>query len=231
MPSIIYAPFLPSGVVRKNLFHVSDFLPTLATLANADYKIETKIDGHDLSQMITKGEGPFRTDVETFEEVYGVTGLLLNGYKWINGSALNGKADTWLGTNDHSDVNKEIYFDEVLNSKTGKALRRFNLGLKSQEMEKIREDVRVKCKGIKTECDPLKAPCLFDIDNDPCEENNLANTHTKIMKEMEEEFKRRLKLVVPAKYVGNGESGFYLLIRSINHILIFFLKYCDFSKK
>lgn len=32
------------------------------------------------------------------------------------------------------------------------------------------------------QCHPLESPCLFDVINDPCEENNLADKYPNIMK-------------------------------------------------
>ena len=38
--------------------------------------------------------------------------------------------------------------------------------------------------GIHTPCHPLKEPCLFNIQNDPCEKNNIAQEYPQIVKEL-----------------------------------------------
>lgn len=55
----VYAPWLPSGVKRDDLFHVSDWLPTLSSLANANIEIDRIFDGIDLSKMIERGKLKF----------------------------------------------------------------------------------------------------------------------------------------------------------------------------
>lgn len=82
----IYAPWLPSGVKRDNYFHVSDWLPTLASLANTGIKFDRELDGIDLSKMISKGDGPYRQDVETIDQIYETTSLIYGDYKLMNSS-------------------------------------------------------------------------------------------------------------------------------------------------
>lgn len=82
----IYAPFLPSGVTRNNYFHVSDWLPTLATLANTGIQFDRKLDGIDQSNMIVKGEGPYRRDIETIDQIYLTTSIIHDDFKLMNSS-------------------------------------------------------------------------------------------------------------------------------------------------
>lgn len=45
-------------------------------------------------------------------------------------------------------------------------------------MREIRIDASIDCPKIQsngTICRPLQKPCLFNIDLDPCEQNNLAD--------------------------------------------------------
>lgn len=154
--------------------------------------------------MVKTDERPYRNEVEVFEDFYGISSLILDGFKIVNGTALEKRADGWLGTNDHPNLNNEKYFDEVLNSKVAKSLKKFSSGLRELDMKKMREEVRVKCLGIKTKCDPDEAPCLFDIINDPCEENNLAKNHPELLKEMWTEVERRAKFVQKSIYIASG---------------------------
>ncbi|XP_054721312.1 arylsulfatase I-like [Uloborus diversus] len=61
--------------------------------------------------------------------------------------------------------------------------------------------VIVKCGG-KTEtpsaaCDPLTAPCLFNIQDDPCEYNNLASFETEVLQDLEKLLDTYRKQAVP----------------------------------
>lgn len=200
---MIYAPFLPSGVIRRELFYIADILPTLSTLSGANFKVDRKIDGFDLSSVITKGSSSFRSEIITIDDVFGYSSFIMNGYKLVNGSSSAGLADGWLGSNNNSDINSSQYINGVLSSKVAQSLNKF-LTLEANKIHKVREDAKVKCLGIKNECDLLKAPCLFDIVNDPCEENNLAFTQKSTVEFLTSEFEERLKTLVPARRRTRG---------------------------
>jgi hypothetical protein len=70
----------------NDYFHVTDWLPTLASVANTGIKFDRQLDGLDLSNMIKTGEGPFRKDVETIDEINLITSIIHNDYKLMNSS-------------------------------------------------------------------------------------------------------------------------------------------------
>lgn len=156
--------------------------------------------------MITSGSVSLRNEVITIDDVFGYSSFIFNGIKYVNGSSSNGQADTWLGSNNNSDINASGYVDEVFNSKAAKALRNFHETLTSASIKELRSNLKVECAGIKHECNLLEAPCLFDIQNDPCEENNLAAANPVMMEEMTKTFNERLKTLVPARRKTRGKK-------------------------
>lgn len=176
--------------------------------------------------MITKGISPYRNEVMTLDDGTGYSSLILNGFKYVNGSSSEGMADGWLGSNKNNEIHSEKYLDGVLNSKVAKLL---NIKLNSGSIQKIRKDVRVNCAGIKTNCDLLKGPCLFDIINDPCEENNLymADTHKSDLQTITNEFNERLKKVVPSRRKKSGKFCAFFKISKLNNKLKLYLMFSD----
>lgn len=154
--------------------------------------------------MITSGSSPFRNEIVTIDDVLGYSSLILNGYKFVNGSSSNGASEEFLGSNNNSDINASSYFDGVSNSKAAIALRNFNGPLLSTSTEALRSNLKVKCAGIYRECNLMEAPCLFDFLSDPCEENNLAALNPNLMDAMTNAFNERLKTIVPARRKTRG---------------------------
>jgi arylsulfatase B len=179
-------------------------LPTLGKLAGAKFKYTQKLDGIDLASMVANGTSGLRKEVVVIDDVFGVSSLIENRYKFVNGTLLDGYADSWLGSNVHHDANSDSYVKNVLNSKAAKALKKFGK-LDSTTVATLRAGAKVECGGVKTECNLMKAPCLFDIMKDPCEENNLASTHPKEMKSIRKTFDKRLKNVVPSRFQESGK--------------------------
>lgn len=64
----------------------------------------------------------------------------------------------------------------------------------------LRDQNNIRCYGntsVTTICKPMKEPCLFDIDADPCELNNLARAHPDILNNILNEINNLRKTAVP----------------------------------
>ncbi len=64
-----------------------------------------------------------------------------------------------------------------MDSKTGQSLASLNMKF-PLTISSLREKLKIECKKPRNAvpCNPLTGqPCLFDIDADPCEYNNLSD--------------------------------------------------------
>ncbi|XP_012939276.1 arylsulfatase I [Aplysia californica] len=71
--------------------------------------------------------------------------------------------------------------------------------------------VRIEC-GVKpanasTNCDPRKSPCLFHIPTDPCEYNNIAESHTEVVTALFARIKDYAATMVPPGNKPNDDRG------------------------
>lgn len=157
--------------------HITDLLPTLAGLANI--KIEDKsLDGFDQWETISTGVSSPRNEVlYNIESVLGYSALMHDGWKLVNGSE-NIEYAGWLGRSGIEDVNItfENYSKTVVECEASKSFPTFDL----ESMKMLRNQAIVKCATIvnATKCNPTVAPCLFNIFDDPCEQNNLADSNS-----------------------------------------------------
>lgn len=46
------------------------------------------------------------------------------------------------------------------------------------------------CQALGTECHPTNLACLFNIDNDPCEKDNLATSKSVLVEDIKEKLRR-----------------------------------------
>lgn len=197
---MIYAPFLEKSVVRNGMFFVGDLLPTLNTLSEANFKYNaSEISGMDLSNMIKFNEGPQRYELVTIDDVDGFSSYILNDHKLLNGTILNGVYDGYLGSNNNSNFNSELYTQIVKDSIVSETLK---TSLSHEKIEELRTLAKIQCMkadGKKNPCDLLRAPCVFDLKNDPCEENNLAETDPYLLQSLTFKLQTAIKDIVPSR--------------------------------
>lgn len=194
--AIIYAPSLPKAVVRNDLFYIADWLPTLKTIANANFKINTKIDGIDQTYMLNNNK-EMRNELVTVDDGFGYGSYIYKGLKLVNGSSSAGKFDNWLGSNNNTNaVDNKTYMQNLLESLVAKSIKST---IKSKNVDKMRSAAKITCTKEKTKecCDLLKGPCLFNLLDDPCEENNIANKNKILFSYMLLKYKKSLDNIVP----------------------------------
>lgn len=182
---MIWSPLLENtGRVSEDLIHISDWLPTFANLAGVS--IKGKIDGQNVWNTLSSGLPSPRLEalinIDKDEPYYSYIG---GDYKYINGSRFNGLYDGYLSAKYSEEFDENFannYGNSVLNSQASNEISRFSRGsLTSQRVEAIRSRATPTCKGKvppssgPSVCNPIKAPCLFNIVDDPCETTNIAH--------------------------------------------------------
>lgn len=90
------------------------------------------------------------------------------------GSTYGGVWDGWYGPDDRQG---DYSTDTISSSPAGRALKAIGHAATPVEMLSIRNSSDVTCKSstVINPCKPLRAPCLFNIKADPCEQDNLAD--------------------------------------------------------
>lgn len=177
MAACIYSPLIKSpNRVSNDFMYVSDVLATLAGVANIKID-DNSLDSINLWETISSGAPSGRKEVlYNIENVRGYSALVHDGWKLVNGSE-NINNSNWFGRSGLEDVvvSFKSYAKDVVESEASRSLPTLNL----ESVKRMRDEATVKCNaGTRTtECNPLVAPCVFNIIDDPCETNNLADSH------------------------------------------------------
>lgn len=184
--------------------YVTDLFPTLLGQAGVDLPGSLGIDGVDQWNVINSDKRRVRSEVINVDNVAGFGALIHKNYKLVNGSYANGAYDAFLSPNNRiTNRDSNDYALKVLNSPVAQALSSFQ-GSDQLSVEKIlelRKAATVTCSssGVKIPCDPTVGPCLFDIYEDPCEENNLATIRPGALKDMVRRYNTLIKEAVPSR--------------------------------
>ncbi|TMW43723.1 hypothetical protein DOY81_011200, partial [Sarcophaga bullata] len=182
----IWSPLLKN---RNSIFqppmYVGDWLPTLAAAANISLEpFNLQLDGINVwpelvtsktETLITKNSD--REIVHMLDNIYEVKSYTKGQLKYIKGSTINGEFDyVLLERNPNiTDPRETNYVELVQNSLVSQALRKYDISpLTSSKIQNLRSQAEVKCGVLQSPCNPLQEECLFNIWQDPCEENNLA---------------------------------------------------------
>lgn len=185
--------------------HVADLFPTLLRLAGLKLDKNLNLDGVDQWNLINGGGPEQRKEVINLDNVLGFGMYIRNQYKLVNGTLVNGAFDGWLSpeTPKDSNIDPITYAINVLNSTTSRAIlanqKKNRLGI--DKILELRREATVKCgcQLKKNACDLTKAPCLFNINEDPCEQNNLANKEHSMLNVMLKKFNEAIDSAVPSR--------------------------------
>lgn len=195
--SIFYAPFLKEkGVVREQFMDVSDWLPTLGGLAGVDFSNES-LDGIDQWEMINEGGSSLRSEIVNIDNVYNYSAIIRGDYKWVTGT-ISPSTDGWISDRSSLQV-PFLYPFEVATSTTNFALASLtSTPLTIPRIRQLQNSVQIPCKGSGTSCLPQNGPCLFNIIEDPCEEDNLAAVLPETLSDMTDFYQFWLDKTVPS---------------------------------
>lgn len=176
--------------------HITDILPTMAAVANITVTDDT-IDGINQWNTISISEPTKRREIfYNIETALSISALAVDGWKIVNGSE-NLDYAGWFGSSGrHVNTTFEGYLSTVLDSIAAKNLPE----LDSEVIKKLMKKSATECNRNSpvTNCNPKLAPCLFNIIDDPCEMNNMAEAHPEKLVELINELNRHFQLMVPS---------------------------------
>ncbi|KAL1402720.1 hypothetical protein pipiens_000950, partial [Culex pipiens pipiens] len=183
----IWSPLIAeSRRVSQQMIHISDWLPTL--LDAAGYNVETlpkTLDGINVWKSLLNGNSTERREIlHNIDDIWGSAALTVNNWKVLKGTNYKGQWDNWYGPS--GDRDPEAYnITAVQHCPTGKALSEMNLLPPEATIQELRINATVHCsKEVKATCNPLEQPCLYDVLQDPCELDNLAERFPAILDSM-----------------------------------------------
>lgn len=202
--------------------HVSDLLPTLATATGVNLgPFLSRMDGVDqldaLKSLNTSdGLEVRKSMLYNFDDVSGYSAYMEEGWKVVEGTTLKGIYDYWMGdfTEPAEKMNNTFYAKLVQESLVHQTMPD-NAWLSFEQILERQKASEVDCRldfNHETECDPLVKPCLFNLLDDPCEYNNLADQNSNILNRLLSKLKEYRDTALPTRNQGpdyNANPIFY----------------------
>ncbi|KAJ7390443.1 hypothetical protein OS493_025143 [Desmophyllum pertusum] len=173
----IHSPLLPSKArVSMDLMHVTDWLPTFYSLAGGDVHNLTKVDGFDMWDMLSTATDSPRVEIlHNIDPVTGEAALRFRSWK-----LLVNISTAWSGWY------APPGFESSNHSTRGAALK----------------NAVVTCgkpPSSPPECTRELGPCLFNVEDDPCEYVNQAKSQPDIVSSMLQWLEEYRKTMVPPR--------------------------------
>uniref|UniRef100_A0A1B0DCQ2 Sulfatase N-terminal domain-containing protein n=1 Tax=Phlebotomus papatasi TaxID=29031 RepID=A0A1B0DCQ2_PHLPP len=223
--ALVWSPLLKQRhYVSDHLIHVTDGFSTFTELAGVSSHKYEKRDGNNIWSTLSLNKTPIRREIlHNIDPIDGYSSYYQDEWKYVNGTTLNGTYDSWLGDMVKEDSPESFYYSQlVMNSDVWQALNPYSTRiLKPNDLEFLRGKTKINCERRNpklTACEPLKAPCLFNLEEDPCELNNLANIHPLRMKYMKKRVNYFQATALPPANLPAGVSNHKFQKRDGNNI-------------
>ncbi len=162
-----------------------------------------QMDGMDMWSALSEDKkSPRNLMLHNVDEGRHIAALRVAEWKYLRGSSYNGQWDGWYGPSGREDPALEYNVSAVRESPAARAVEEVGLALPASDEEilQLRHATDVKCgkmdKGV-TPCHATQSVCLFNIEEDPCEKNNLAFKLPDAVRMMEETLKTFQSTAVP----------------------------------
>ncbi|KAK9512873.1 hypothetical protein O3M35_001192 [Rhynocoris fuscipes] len=201
--------------VQNRLFHISDWFPTLFAAAGGDPNKLVDIDGinHWDSLKSGKNDSPRKELVVDIQGRRNVQAYIKGKWKLIRDYERN---DSRADTDDYHGMNLrgkiEYNITEIFNSKVGLAIKRSDLN--ENTIERLRNEATIaecctpeeKEKSQANDCHSKY--CLYNIDVDPCECNDIAATNSVIVQQLASILEEQRKNLVEEGSFDLDSKGF-----------------------
>ncbi|KAK5643868.1 hypothetical protein RI129_007713 [Pyrocoelia pectoralis] len=206
--ALLWSPLINAKKrVALQRMHITDWLPTLYSAAGGDVKRLVNIDGYDLWTSLSNNEVSPRNEIlHNIDDNFGVSAITVGKWKLLNGSTYSGAWDYWYGPSGR----KGFYnISTVLTSPAGKALSKIKVAANASMITNLRKSSEVDCASHHelVPCRPLEAPCLFNIDTDPCERTNVADEYPDTLSQLQKRLNEWKETEVPPSNLPIDPKG------------------------
>ncbi|XP_076368527.1 arylsulfatase B-like isoform X1 [Tachypleus tridentatus] len=184
--AFIWSPLLrKKGIVSTQMMHICDWLPTLYYAAGGNPADLGPLDGYNMWKVLSDNTpSPRKEILHNIDPVVDVGALRIEDYKIIYGTGnFQDEWDGWYGPSGRepkSLILNKRYFKELLK------MQKVLFDKSTMFNSNYHSPAEVKCgpkpANASKNCQLHKAPCLFNIVEDPCEYHNLANQKPEVMK-------------------------------------------------
>ncbi|XP_058803399.1 arylsulfatase B-like [Phymastichus coffea] len=199
----IWSPRLVSkGRVSEQLFHVTDWLPTLYSAAGGDLHDLPPIDGVNQWDVLSIGTGNVRDRILlNIDEVTRTEAAIYQRFKLVRGSLFRGYYDNVESDTGRGRDVPQYNTTKVLQSAVSDAIRQHLGGpvIQASSMWHLQAQATVLCRPNITNMLYVNRPtltscndseCLFDLSSDPCETNNIAKSYPKFTEDLNQYIQR-----------------------------------------
>ncbi|KAM7294980.1 arylsulfatase B [Ixodes scapularis] len=199
VPAFVWSPLLRKPQrVSNQLMHVSDWVPTLYSLAGGNIADLGVIDGLDMWEALSQDlPSPRREMLINFDSVDGTAALRSGDFKLVVNSYKNGTYDQRLPT--PGNLPPRVDLDRLmLESRAGKALKTFYANRTGWSLPtEWRGKAKIHCGDRKDKFRTEDTPHLFDVVKDPCELQNLAGCRKLVLRRLMKKLQAYIDQAVP----------------------------------
>ncbi|CAL8143458.1 unnamed protein product [Orchesella dallaii] len=189
----IWSPFIETRV-SQDLMHAQDWLPTLYEATGGNTNDLKGIDGVSLWRTFTEGEPSPRTSfLYNIDDIYNHSAVREGPWKLIQGNTSTvdlggGIRDFWYGPSGRSGgfpFTVASLIPQIASSMTATALESIGMDMNFSHMRRMQKNAEISCiqpiSRIQIPCNAYEAPCLFNVEDDPCEFFNEADQNPQIV--------------------------------------------------
>ncbi|CAN7993150.1 unnamed protein product, partial [Ixodes hexagonus] len=188
VPAFIWSPLLRNtGRVSNQMMHIVDWLPTFYSAAGGHLSDLGQQDGFDMWNALSEdSESPRKEMLLNIDPIFNMSSLRSNNHKVVLGTFQNGSLDYRFETTGNRRPVDDLDF-LMKRSRAARVLRRLYGTEDLKFPSGWRKMATVHCGKdniAKDNVKPASAPYLFDLAEDPCELNNIAQDYPEIMNEL-----------------------------------------------
>lgn len=194
--------------VSQQMMHITDWLPTLYSAAGGNRRDLGKLDGFNMWRQLSRDLLSPRVEILlNHDNVDKTSALRFSKYKLVKGFQWNDPKSGWFPTPGDTDATVDL--DALMKKSTAaEQLRILRDTGKLRYKPGWRKNAAVRCPNLKPIYFSNKGPFLFNVEEDPCEMQDISYTRPRLFKILQERLANYEKETVPPENVPSDPKSF-----------------------